>query len=94
MLALEINLEQARRRRLREWGEQPDFVAGKPPIPLLAGEVERFRRQRLIGRRAERAVLQPLFARIVVVGDGFQPVVLRVLRQMVERDHRVWQVVE
>ena len=39
-------------------------------------------------------MLKPFLARVVVVGDGLQPVVLRILRQMIERDHRVRQVVE
>ena len=36
LLALEIDLDEARRRRLRERREQPDFLVGKPPLPLLA----------------------------------------------------------
>ena len=94
LLALEIDLDEARRLRLREGREQPDFLLRKPPLPLLRVKIKRVRRQRLVGRRPERAVLQPFLARVVVVGDGLQPVVLRILRQMIERDHRVRQVVE
>ena len=53
-------------------------------LPFLGGEVERIRRQRLIGRRAERSLLEPLFARVIVVGDRLQPPSLRVIAEMVD----------
>ena len=93
LLALEVDLAPAR-LRLRERLELPQLMAGKPLPPFLAREIERVRRQRLIGRRAEGSLLQPFFSRVVMVGDGLQPPRLGVLRQMVERDDGVRQVIE
>ncbi len=64
------------------------------PLPLRSRQIERIRRQRLIGRGAERSLFEPFFAGVIMVCNRFKPPCRRIFAKMVECDDRVRQVVE
>ena len=68
--------------------------SGLTLAPLLARQEHGGRRHGLVGRRAEGERLQPLHPRLVVVGDQGEPLLHRLLGQVVEADGRVADVVE
>ncbi len=94
LLALEIDLDQAARLRLREGREQPELTVRELLVPFRRGQIERVRRQRIVRRRTERLVLQAFLPRLIVIRNRLKPPVLGVAIEVIAAQNRVWQVVE
>ena len=82
------------RIRLGEGGEPGNRAGLDLPLPLVGGEIERARRQRLVGRDARLRVLQRRLAGLEIVLDQGEPLGRRLLDLRVEQHRHVAEIVE